>query len=81
MSEDEKTSVDANTSTRGVEAGIECGETKYWQAGLGQGLNDRESKEVVKEVSEAKSDIPLFLMDTLNGKKNDPQDEQNKSAE
>ena len=83
MSENQKTNVDANTFKRGVEAGINSEDPKYWQAGyeLGQGLSDRDSKELVKEVSEPKSDTPLFLMNTLGGEKNDPQDEQDKSAE
>jgi len=85
MSENQKTNVDANTLEfkRGGEAGINSEDTKYWQAGYGlaQGLSDRETKELVKEVSEPKSDTPLFLMATLDAKKNDPQDEQDKSAE
>jgi hypothetical protein len=85
MSENQKTNVDANTLEfkRGVEAGINSEDTKYWQAGyeLGQGLSDRETKELVKEVVPPKSDTPLFLMDTLDGKKDDPQDEKDKSAE
>ena len=83
MSENQKTNVDANTFKRGVEAGINSEDTKYSQAGyaLGQGLSDRESKELVKEVSEPKSDTPLFLMDTSDDKKSDLQDEQDKSAE
>jgi len=85
MSENQKTNVDANTLEfkRGVEAGINSEDTKYWQAGyeLGQGLSDRETKKLVKEVSQPKSDTPLFLMDTLDGKKDDPQDEKDKSTE
>ena len=85
MSENQKTNVDANTLEfkRGVEAGINSEDTKYWQAGyeLGQGLSDRETKKLVKEDSQPKSDTPLFLMDTLDGKKDDPQDEKGKSLE
>ena len=85
MSENQKTNVVANTLEfkRGVEAGINSEDTKYWQAGyeLGQGLSDRSTKELVKEVIPPKSDTPLFLMDTLDGKKDDPQDEKDKSAE
>ena len=77
MSENQKTNVDANSLEfgRGVEAGINSEDTKYWQAGyeLGQGLSDQETKELVKEpvkeVIHAESDNPLFLMDTLDGTK------------
>jgi len=48
MSEDQKTSADANSRefTRGVEAGLNSEDTKYWQAGyeLGQELTNRDSK-------------------------------------
>jgi hypothetical protein len=85
MSEDKKTSADANSRefTRGVEAGLNSEDTKYWQAGyeLGQALSDREIKEPVKEVIHAEPDAPLFLMDTLDGQKVDLQDEQDKSTE
>ena len=85
MSENQKTNMDANTLEfkRGVEAGINSEDTKYWQAGyeLGQGLSDRETKELVKEGSQPKSDAPLFLMDTLDGKNGDLQDEKDKSTE
>ena len=85
MSEDEKTNVDANSQEfrRGVEAGINSEDTKYWQAGyeLGQELSERETKEPVKEVIQPRSDTPLFLMDTLDGHKGDLQDEQDKSTE
>jgi hypothetical protein len=85
MSENQKTNVVANSPEfrRGVEAGINSEDTKYWQAGyqLGQELSDRETKEPVKEVIQAESDNPLFLMDTLDGQKGDAQDEKDKSAE
>ena len=85
MSENQKTNVVANTLEfkRGVEAGINSEDTKYWQAGyeLGQELSEREAKEPVKEVIQPRSDTPLFLMDTLDGKKDDPQDEKDKSTE
>jgi len=85
MSEDEKTNVDANSRefTRGVEAGLNSEDTKYWQAGyeLGQGLSDKETKELDKTVIQEESDTPLFLQDTLNGQTGDAQDEKNKSAE
>ena len=86
MSENKKTNVVANTLEfkRGVEAGINSEDTKYWQAGyeLGQELTNRDSKEPVKEVIQTEADAPLFLMDTLDGKKgDDAQDEKDKSAE
>jgi hypothetical protein len=86
MSENEKTNADANSRefTRGVEAGLTSEDTKYWQAGyeLGQGLTDRDTKEPVTEVIDTEADTPLFLMDTLDGKKgDDAQDEKDKSAE
>ena len=85
MSENKKTSVDANSGEfmRGVEAGLNSEDTKYWQAGyeLGQGLSDKEIKEPVKEIIQRESDIPLFLADTLDGQKGDAQDEKDKTVE
>jgi hypothetical protein len=85
MSENQKTNTDANSRefTRGVEAGLNSEDTKYWQAGyeLGQGLSDKETKEPVKEVIHTEPETPLFLADTLDGKKGDAQDEKDKSAE
>ena len=85
MSENKKTNVDANSSEfrRGVEAGINSEDTTYWQAGyqLGQALGDRETKEPVKEVIHAESDSPIFLNDTLDGRKVNLQDEKDESAE
>jgi hypothetical protein len=85
MSENQKTNVDANSREfrRGVEAGLDSEDTRYWQAGyeLGQGLSDKETKEPVKEITQEESDTPLFLQDTLNGQKGDAQDEKDKSTE
>lgn len=85
MSENQKTNIDANSRefTRGVEAGLNSEDTKYWKAGyeLGQGLSDKETKEPVKEVIHTEPETPLFLADTLDGKKGDAQDEKDKSAE
>ena len=86
MSENQKTDVDANSRefTRGVEAGLNSEDTKYWQAGyeLGQGLSDKETKELVKEpvkeLVKKEADTPLFVKDTLGG---DAQDEKDKSTE
>jgi hypothetical protein len=85
MSENKQTNVDANSRefTRGVEAGLNSEDTKYWQAGyeLGQGLSDKETKEPVKEILHEESDTPLFLKDTLDGHNGDAQDEKDKSTE
>ena len=86
MNENQKTNAEANSRefTRGVEAGLNSEDTKYWQAGyeIGQGLADKESQEPVKEIIDTDADAPLFLMDTLDGKKgDDAQDEKDKSAE
>ena len=85
MNESQKTKVDANSREfeRGVEAGLKSEDTKYWQAGyeLGQGLNDQQTKEPVKEILQQESDTPLFLKDTLDGQKNDVMDEKDGSAE
>lgn len=85
MSENQKTDVYANSQefTRGVEAGLNSEDTKYWQAGyeLGQGLSEKETKELVKEVVHKEPETPLFLADTLDGKKGEAQDEKDKSAE
>ena len=84
MSENQKTNAEANSRefTRGVEAGLNSEDTKYWQAGyeLGQGLNDQETKEPV-EILQKEPDTPLFLKDTLDGQKRDAMTEKDKSAE
>jgi hypothetical protein len=85
MSEKKQTNVDANSPEfmRGVEAGLNSEDTKYWQAGyeLGQGLSDKETKEPVTEIIQKEFETPLFLKDTLDGQKGDPQDEKDHSAE
>jgi len=85
MSENKKTNVVANTLEfkRGVEAGINSEDTKYWQAGyeLGQGLSDKDTKEPVKEIGQEEPDTPLFLKDTLDGHHGDAMDEKDKSSE
>ncbi len=85
MNEKQETNADANTREfeRGVEAGLNAEDTKYWQAGyeLGQGLSDKETKEPVDERLQGQSDTPLFLKDTLDGQKSDVMDEKDKSAE
>jgi hypothetical protein len=85
MSENKQTNVDANSPEflRGVEAGLNSEDTKYWQAGyeLGQGLSGKEPKEPVNEIIQKEFETPLFLKDTLDGQKGDPQDEKDHSAE
>jgi hypothetical protein len=85
MSESKQTNVDANSPEfmRGVEAGLNSEDTKYWQAGyeLGQGLSDKQTKEPVKEILHEESNTPLFLKDTLDGENGDAQDEKDKSTE
>jgi hypothetical protein len=85
MNENQKTNADMNSQafTRGVEAGLNSEDTKYWQAGyeLGQGLSDKDTKEPVKEIVQEESDTPLFLKDTLDGQKGNVMDEKDKSAE
>jgi len=82
MSENQKTDVDANSRefTRGVEAGLNSEDTKYWQAGyeLGQGLSDKETRDPSQNIIRDEPDSPLFVKDTLGG---DAQDEKDKSAE
>lgn len=84
MNEDKK-ATGANTEEfkRGVEAGLNSEDTKYWQAGyeLGQEYSDRETKKSAEEIIPVTSDVPLFLADTLDGHKNAAQDEKDKSAE
>jgi len=85
MSENKQTNVDANSPEfmRGVEAGLNSEDTKYWQAGyeLGQGLSGKETKEPVNEIIQKEFETPLFLKGTLDGQKGDPQDEKDHSAE
>ena len=85
MGENKTTNADANSRefNRGVEAGLNSEDTKYWQAGyeLGQEYNDRETKEPVEEIVQREPDAPLFLIDTLDGRKGDAMDEKDKSAE
>jgi hypothetical protein len=85
VNEDKNANGDANSRefSRGVEAGLDSEDTKYWQAGyeLGQQLGDRDTKELVKKDVQIDPDNPLFLRDTLQGHKGDAQDEKDKSAE
>jgi hypothetical protein len=85
LGENKNTNADANSRefTRGVEAGLNSEDTKYWQAGyeLGQGLSDKETKEPVEQILQEEADTPLFLKDTLDGHDGDAQDEKDKSTE
>ncbi len=85
MSEIQNTNTDANSREfeRGVEAGLDSEVTKFWQAGyeLGHELNERATQERAKEIIPREPDAPLFLADTLDGKKGNAQDEKDKTAE
>jgi hypothetical protein len=85
VSENRKTNVDTNAREfgRGVEAGLNSEDTKYWQAGfkLGQEYSDGETKEPVKEIIQKEAETPLFLIDTLDPHAGSAQDEKDKSAE
>jgi len=86
LSESKKAIGDANTQEfkRGVEAGLNSEDTKYWQAGyeLGQEFSDRETRRPVEEIVPVEPDAPLFLIDTLHGHPGAAaQDEKDKSAE
>ena len=85
MSENKKAIGEANTSEfkRGVEAGLNSEDTKYWQAGyeLGQEYSVKETKPLVAEIPK-EPDAPLFLIDTLDGHTGAAaQDEKDKTAE
>ena len=85
MSEIQKTNSDANSREfeRGVEAGLDSEVTRFWEAGyeLGHELNERAALEHVKE-TKREADAPLFLADTLDGKKGyAAQDEKDEIAE
>ncbi len=85
MSTNPKSKVEANSRefSRGVEAGLESEDTKFWQAGyeLGQELSEKANQEPAQEITQRDPDSPLFLADTLDGEKHDAQDEKDKTAE
>jgi hypothetical protein len=85
MNENEKRNVDVNSQafTRGVKAGLNSEDTKYWQAGyeLGQGLSDKDTTKPVKAIDQEEPDTPLFLKDTLGGLNGDAMNEKDGSAE
>jgi hypothetical protein len=85
LSENNKTNGDANSRefSRGVEAGLNSENTKYWQAGyeLGQEYSDKENQRPIEKIIPAEPDSPLFLMDTLDGHAGAGQDEKDESAE
>lgn len=85
MSENQETKVDANSLEfrRGVEAGLESEDTKFFRAGyeLGHELNEEAAQQRAKENAEREPDNPIFLADTLDGQKGEAQDDQGKSTE
>ena len=84
---DIKQHVDTNSANfkQGVEAGLNSAEdTKNWQAGneLGQELkNEVENKEPVSESLFKEPSTPLFMSNSLEGKKGNPQDEKDETEE
>jgi hypothetical protein len=84
---DIKQHVDANSADfkQGVEAGLNSAQdTKNWQAGneLGQELKKEvENKEPVPQSLLKESSIPLFMSDSSEGKKGNPQDEKDETEE
>ena len=84
---DIKGHVDTNSADfkQGVEAGLNSAEdTKNWQAGneLGRELRDEvENKEPVSESLFKEPSTPLFMSNSLEGKKGNPQDEKDETEE
>jgi hypothetical protein len=84
---DIKGHVDTNSADfkQGVEAGLNSAEdTKNWQAGneLGRELKDEvENKEPVSESLFKEPSPPLFMSNSSEGKKGDPQDEKDETEE
>jgi len=84
---DIKGHVDTNSADfkQGVEAGLNSAEdTKNWQAGneLGRELKDEvENKEPVSESLFKEPSTPLFMSNSLEGKKGNPQDEKDETEE
>ena len=87
MSGDIKQHVDTNSAEfiQGVEAGLNGGkDMKNWKAGneLGQELKaEVKDEEPVSKSPLKESSIPLFLSDSPEGNKGNPQDEKDESAE
>ena len=84
---DKEQPVDANSAgfKQGVQAGLNSADdTKNWQAGveLGQELkNEGENKEPVPPILFKEASPPLFLSDSPEGKKGNPQDEKDETEE
>lgn len=84
---DIKGHVDTNSADfkQGVEAGLNSAEdTKNWQAGneLGRELKDEvENKEPVSESLLKEPSPPLFMSNSSEGKKGNPQDEKDETEE
>jgi hypothetical protein len=84
LSENQKTKVYANSEfRRELEAGPESEDTRFFQVGyeLDQDLSEEAVRQRTKENTEKKPDDPLFLADTLDGKKSDALAGQGKSPE
>lgn len=79
--------VDTNSDDfkQGVEAGLDSAkDTKNWQAGneLGHELkNELENKEPLAEPLFKEPSPPLFMRDSSEGKKGNPEDEKDESEE
>lgn len=84
---DIKGHVDTNSADfkQGVEAGLNSAEdTKNWQAGneLGRELKaEVENKEAVSESLFKEPSPPLFMSNSSEGKKGNPQDEKDETEE
>ena len=84
---DIKGHVDTNSADfkQGVEAGLNSAEdTKNWQAGneLGRELKDEvENKEPAAESLFKEPSPPLFMSNSSEGKKGNPQDEKDETEE
>ena len=83
---DIKGHVDANSADfkQGVEAGLNSAEDTNWQAGneLGRELKDEvENKEPVSVSLFKEPSPPLFMSNSSEGKKGNPQDEKDETEE
>ena len=87
MSGDIEPDVDTNSAEfkQGVKAGLNEGENmKNWKAGNELGRELKEEVEDVEPVSSSlfnESSTPLFLSDSPEGKKGNPQDEKDEGEE
>ena len=87
MSGDIEQPVDTNSAEfkQGVEAGLNAGkDMKNWKAGNELGLDLKEEVEDDEPVSKSllkESSTPLFMSDSSEGKKGNPQDEKDETEE